>query len=118
MAPAALSKGILDDLQPFYAGPGSEQLRVFARAVPGDPTRLVLHLVDASRATAATDTDTECKRRVGISKNLLDPAKVVSARWVALDGTADLKPDAATRGTFFTIKGCPLWGVVDLRLRR
>lgn len=116
VAPAALRKGMLDDLQPFYAGPGSEQLRVFARAVPGDPTRLVLHLVDASRATATADA--ECKRRVGISKDLLDPAKVVSARWVALDGTADLKPDTASRGTFFTIKGCPLWGVVDVRLRR
>lgn len=114
--PAGLRKGLLDDLQPFYAAPGSEALRIVARAQPGDPTRLVLHLVDTARATASPDA--ECKRRVGISKAVLDPARVVSATWWTPEGRADVQPDPASRGVFFNTKGCPLWGVMELRLKR
>lgn len=113
----AVTKSMLEDLRPFVVAPGGDKLRLYARAHPGDPTRLVVHLVDAARG-APGSTEAGCRRRIGLNEKLLDPTKVVSARWVSLGGAADAKPDRTGRGTYFSITGCSMWGMLDITLKR
>jgi hypothetical protein len=112
-----LTDQVLGGLQPFLAAPGFATLKLYPRALPKDPTRLVVHMVDESRG-AQTPADTGCRRRVGIRNSLLGGSKVISAKWLRGEDATDLKVEPASREVFFSIPDCPLWGVLSLQLRR
>jgi hypothetical protein len=114
--PEALRTSLLDELQPFFVAPGGESLRIMPRAAPGDRDRVVLHVIDASRGDVEM-TDPSCRRRIGISRSALDPRAIESARWIEPERTIKIDVESSPQGSFISLPGCPLWGIVELRLR-
>lgn len=114
----AMKDDRLADWQPFLIAPGSERVRIIPRAAPGDPSRLVLHIIDTSRA-GQTQADPTCRRRLGIRRQLLGGAKVTGEYWSSMPpGTRLEAVDSGARDLFVTLQGCPLWGVLEVRMQR
>jgi len=104
------------DLQPFITAPGAERVRVLVRADPADADRLVVHVVDTARGTAPVDMG--CRRRVGIKRSILGSGKIASIKWRSVPAGTHLIADANERDAFVTLQGCPLWGILDVRMQR
>jgi hypothetical protein len=116
IAAADLKDDALEALRPFLAAPGAERLRLFARAVPEDPSRLVVHVIDEARS--APGADPTCKRRIGIRNEMLGGARVAQAQWASAGTLVDLKAEPGSREVFFDLPECPLWGLMAIRLQR
>lgn len=112
-----LGGAALDAYRPFVVSPGGERLRLYPRAAPVNDGRLVLHVIDEARAPLGT-ADASCGRRVGIRSFAIDPRRIKAAAWVAGETRTPVDPDVASDGTYFSLPGCTLWGVLDLELRR
>jgi hypothetical protein len=112
---AEANSALLDALRPFVVAPGGERVHLYPRAAPGDRSRLVVHVVDEARAAPAAP-DAGCRRRIGIRAFAVDPKAVRSAHWVTGEARSAVTPEISQDGTYFTLPGCPLWGVLDLVL--
>jgi len=114
--PGDLGGTALDAFRPFVVAPGSGRVRLYPRAVPGDSSRLVVHVVDEARALPIA-ADMGCSRRVGIRNFAIDPKRIKTAYWVTGESRASVEPDLSSAGTYFTLPGCSLWGALDLELK-
>lgn len=106
----------LDVLQPFIVAPGAMTTRIYPRAVPNRPDRLVVHVIDETKGGMPAP-DTTCRRRLGIHKSMLGNASVESANWVTPQGTRPVKVDSSRDDFLMSIDDCPLWGALTLTLK-
>jgi hypothetical protein len=106
----------LDALRPFVAAPGSDQLRLIARGDPADPLRLLLHVIDAARGDAL-QADPACRRRIGIRRSQLGGSGIVSMTWRSNVTPTELHDVDDRSDLYLTLDGCPVWGVLDIRLK-
>jgi hypothetical protein len=113
----ALKNEQIASLRPFQFAPGAERLRVVPRADPANPNRLVIHLVDTARGEKAS-SDADCRRRVGVRSELLGDATVASAQWLQPSGRSSVSPESSGGFVYFGLRGCSLWGVLDVWLKR
>ncbi|MGF1615343.1 MAG: hypothetical protein ACFCVA_15940 [Gammaproteobacteria bacterium] len=104
-------------LRPFLVTPGSEGLRLIPRADPKDEQRLVVHIIDTRRGERNAES-AHCARRLGIRREQFGPGSIASVRWATPFGRNRPQVSFKDNEMFFTLKGCPLWGVLALRMNR
>lgn len=97
---------------PFVYMPVGGQARPIA-----DPARL-RHLKLLVSTHAEADLPADAVAALGIRRDALDAAGVASATWNRLGGSAKVDAEVAPKSphVFFTLPGCSLRGVLDLRL--
>lgn len=105
---------LLDALRPFLIGPTSG-VRIIPRAIPGDGSRLVLHVIDLTRGSIGAG-DPACRRRIGIRQSMLGSHGSISAERKTLDGYDSVKIDSRDKNyLFLSLVGCSLWEQVFLK---
>jgi hypothetical protein len=115
----SLTEAELDHAQPLLVAPGAATLRIVPRVDPNRADRLLLHLIDESRATTP-QADGECRRRVGVAHAQLDGRRISSARVTALGSTGQTEVAVEPSGevTYLTVRSCAFWTVLELSLSR
>jgi hypothetical protein len=112
----SISEEAMDSARPVLVAPGQAGIRLVPRVDPDRADRLLLHLIDESRA-AQQGVEANCRSRIDLRSAVMDGREPLEARVAQLGGG----PGPARLGrtpTAYTvsIEGCAFWTIVDLRL--
>jgi hypothetical protein len=114
---AKVSETTLRSWTPLRATGSNGSVRLYPRASGrGDAKRLVVHVVDESRAGLAAANDRDCRRRVAIGLDYLAGAKIAGAMWHSLDKDLAIPVDVTRADVGFMIPQCTLWGALELEI--
>jgi hypothetical protein len=103
-----------EQMRPFILSPGAERVRLFPRAFGGDPSRLVIHVVDTS-AAPLNGSERECRRRLGVKRGMVPDWQRASAQWATSVRKVAVTVDSSPDGVFVTLPTCPLWGILEIK---
>jgi hypothetical protein len=76
----------------------------------------LLHVIDAARGDAL-QADPACRRRIGIRRSQLGGSGIVSMTWHSNVTPTELHDVDDRSDLYLTLDGCPVWGVLDIRLK-
>lgn len=107
----------LDRARPILVASGQASIRLVPRVDPARADRLLMHLIDESRASQQ-GVESGCRNQIELRATALDGQQPVDA-WVTQLGGIKQRAQVERSATSHTvsIEGCGFWTIVDLRLR-
>ena len=115
---AQVDDAVLEPLRPFVVAPGGQNVRLYTRAARAAPARVAVHVVDEARGDQKQPGG-DCKRRLGLRRPLLGDFRIEQATWATPAGSVKLTPqDDGKSYVYFSLPSCPVWGVLEMDLRR
>lgn len=107
----------LDALRPFVIAPSDGNMKVFARAGMDEKRPdWVVHVIDEARGgVQLAEADLTCRRRIGLRTSELGMPQTLAASWIVGESSQSVLVDQGADGhSYFTLPGCPVWGMLHL----